>query len=157
MFSTMIGNPYATCNERDVICVNTNGTVKKDGMAMMGQGIAKFVRDTFQNIDAKLGRYIKEYGNRVFNLGTQNYEGKPVIIFSFPHKADMCSAVDVELIKKSVGELVALCDKFNLKGKIYLPAPSVVTGKATWEKVKPALAALDDRFVVYASDAKIFE
>lgn len=154
---TLVGNPFETCNDRDVICVITNGTVKTNGRAMMGQGIAKFFRDSFSNIDAKLGKYIKEYGNRVFNLGTQDYSGKPIIVFSFPTRADMSSKTDVDMIKKSVQELILMCDKFKLDSKIYLPAPVVTTGAASWADVAPALAALDDRFVVYSTDAKAFQ
>lgn len=154
MFNIMVGNPYETCNARDVICVTTNGTVKKDGQAMMGRGAAKFVRDTFKNIDTKLGELIKAYGNRVFNLGTQEYAGKPLILFSFPTQADMSSKTDAALIKKSIEELVSLCDKFQLKGKVYLPVPCVRIGDATWQEIKPLLASLDDRFVIYTNDSK---
>lgn len=157
MFNIMVGNPYESCNSRDVICVTTNGTIKKDGQAMMGRGVARFVRDTFQNIDTKLGNLIKAYGNRVFNLGTQEYSGKQLILFSFPNQADMSSKIDAKLIKKSIDELVDLCNKFQLKGKVYLPVPCVRIGDATWQEIKPLLASLDDRFVIYSNDSKMLE
>jgi hypothetical protein len=154
-FSTLVGNPYKTCEERDVICVTTNGEVKKDGLAVMGQGTAKFARDTFQDIDVKLGKLLVEHGNRVFNLGTQIFQGKPIRVVAFPTKHKWRENSDLALIKKSVRELVQLCDKFNLT-KIYLPVPGGQNGKLKWSDVKPALTDLDERFVVYSMDEKTF-
>lgn len=156
MFTTLIGNPYDTCADRDVICVTTNGALKKDGNAIMTQGWGKFVRETFENIDAKLGKYLKTYGNRVFNLGTQHYRGKPIIVVSFPTKNDWMGQSDLGLIKKSAQELIALCNKFNLR-KVYVPVPNGSKGKLKWSEVKAALSELDDRFVVYSTDPKTFD
>ena len=75
----MVGNPYNSFNEFDVICVTTNGEVRKDNKAVMGAGCAKFVRDNFEGVDLKLAVYLRQYGNRVFNLGKYVYKGKTFI------------------------------------------------------------------------------
>ncbi|MDU8351202.1 hypothetical protein RYA05_04735 [Pseudomonas syringae pv. actinidiae] len=155
-FTTMVGNPYTACNERDVICVTTNGEIKKNGCATMGQGCAKFVRDSFKGIDAKLGKYLKAHGNRVFNLGAQHYQGRNFVLVTFPTKHLWRANSDTALIQKSAQELVALCDKFNVTGKVYIPAPGCSNGKLKWSAVKPLLSNLDERFVVYSLEDDAF-
>lgn len=156
MFTTMVGNPYGIYNERDVICVTTNGEVKKNGHATMGQGCAKFVRDSFLGIDVKLGKYIAEHGNRVFNLGTQVIGQRPFVLVSFPTKHKWRSRSDKDLIQKSVQELLELCNKFHVKGKVYIPAPGCSHGKLNWSEVEPLLSNLDERFVVYSLNVESF-
>lgn len=152
MFTTMVGNPYETCNQRDVICVTTNGEVKKNDHAQMVQGNSQFARNNFHGIDVKLGGYLKQHGNRVFNLGVHEYEGKSVVLVSFPTKHGWRSKSDLDLISKSTDELIALCDKFNARGKVYIPAPGCTNGRLKWADVKPLLEKLDDRFVVYSQE-----
>ena len=52
----------------EAMCVTTNGIVKEDGHAVMGAGIAKQANQIL-HLSEKLGSYLKQYGNRAFNLG----------------------------------------------------------------------------------------
>jgi hypothetical protein len=54
----------------DLRVITTNGAVRKsDGACVMGLGrSAREARDRFPGIDLKLGRLIKEHGNRPFRL-----------------------------------------------------------------------------------------
>ena len=120
-FKELIGNG------KEGICVTTNGIVMQNGKAVMGAGIAKFVRDSFPDVDSKLGDFISKYGNRVFNLGTHEFEGKQFRLISFPTKNDWKDKSDLNLIEKSANELVSISDKFDLD-KIYLPEVQKKTG-----------------------------
>ena len=157
-YSTEILNPFDSLkgDGGEAICVTTNGIVMQNGKAVMGAGIAKFVRDTFPHTDEKLGRFLSQYGNRVFNLGTKEYKGKQFRLLSFPTKNDWKDKSDLALIEKSANELVSIVYKFNLS-KIYLPAPGCSHGQLEWQDVKKKLSSLDERFVVTSLDSKTFK
>lgn len=157
-YSTEIINPFKSIkgDGTEAICVTTNGIVMQNGKAVMGAGIAKFVRDTFPGVDSKLGDFLSKYGNRAFNLGTQEYEGKKFRLISFPTKNDWKDKSDISLIEKSANELVSIAYKFNLS-KIYLPAPGCSHGQLEWQDVKKKLSSLDERFVVTSLDSKTFK
>jgi len=156
MFTTMVGNPYNSFNEFDVICVTTNGEVRKDNKAVMGAGCAKFVRDNFEGVDLKLAVYLRQYGNRVFNLGKYVYKGKTFILVSFPTKSLWQSNSSLDLIKTSSEQLQELTDKFGFR-KVYIPIPGCSNGQLVWSQVKDSLSNLDERFVVYSLRAQDFK
>lgn len=154
--ATLVANPYEICSDRDVICVTTNAEIKRNGEAVMGRGCAEFVRDNFKGVPVKLAKYLKAHGNRVFNLGTQVYQGRTFVLVSFPTKHGWRSPSNKDLIRKSAQELLDLCNKFNVTGKVYIPAPGCSNGQLKWSEVKPLLSMLDERFVVYSLDASAF-
>lgn len=133
----------------EAMCVTTNGIVKTNGHAVMGAGIALQANKKL-NLSAKLGSYLKQYGNRAFNLGKyQRQDGAIFTVFSFPTKHNFKDDSDINLICKSANELVEMCNKFGIT-KCYLTRPGCGCGKLNWEHtVKPWLEQiLDDRFVV---------
>lgn len=133
----------------EAVCVTTNGIVKQNGHAVMGAGIALQANNQF-HLSAKLGSYLKQYGNRAFNLGKyRRYDGHVFTVFSFPTKHDYRNDSDITLICKSAEELVEMCNKFGIT-RCYLTRPGCGCGKLNWENiVKPWLSQiLDDRFVV---------
>lgn len=156
MFTTTVSNPYDKKEAITIICVTTNGEIRKDGRAVMGAGCAKFVRDNFKDIDRKLAGYLRQYGNRVFNLGKHTYKGKEVIILTFPTKNLWNDESSLELIGTSSKQLVELSNKFNFK-QVYIPIPGCSNGKLVWSDVKNVLNALDERFVVYSLRAQDFK
>lgn len=121
-------------------CVTTNGIIKKDGTAVMGAGIAKIVALRNPWMPARLGALLKEYGNRAFNLGRG--------WASLPTKHHWKQDSDIELIKTSCEQLMAMADKFGWDA-VYLPAPGVGMGKLNWPEVQLVIEQiLDDRFTV---------
>lgn len=132
----------------DAVCVTTNGIVKRDGSAVMGAGIAKQANLKF-SLSRTLGVYLKQHGNRVFNMGLVTDQTRRYRIFTFPTKHDWRDNSDLSLIIQSAHELVALCDKLNIQ-TCYLPPVGCGLGNLDWEtQVKPAIAPiLDDRFIV---------
>lgn len=127
----------------DIRVITTNGTVKKNGECVMGRGCALEATKKYSGIAKILGTHIKEKGNHVgFIFGSA--EG----IWSFPVKHNWYEKADIELIKRSAEELVALLPK-DKKLRVVLPRPGCGNGGLKWEDVKPVLEPiLDDRFHV---------
>jgi len=131
--------------EFQVICVTTNGFVKKNGECVMGRGIAQTVKRLFPHVPKKLGFLLKEYGNRVYIL--HKYEDGAIL--SFPVKHNWWEDADIKLIKRSCDELMAMLDKNVHITKVLLPRPGCGNGKLSWDDVKPAIEPLlDDRVYV---------
>lgn len=138
----------------DAAVVTTNGIIKNNGCAVMSAGIAKFARDTFTEIDRKLGNYLRTSGNHAYYLGHWLYKNHLITILTMPTKHDWRNDSDINLIKQSAIELVALADKYALQ-HIFLPCPCCSNGHLDYEKqVKPVIQnILDDRFIVIINKA----
>jgi hypothetical protein len=158
MHRLLVGNPYDIVEDGDTICATTNGERKKDGLAIMGRGNAKFMRDTF-HIDALLGEYLSKYGNRAFLLGSGRfpyyYGGKQIFLATFPTKHRWRDKSDLLLIEQSAYQINEIADKFNLE-RVYIPIPGCGNGGLVWSQVKDRLTVLDERFIIYSLNAKDF-
>ena len=53
-------------NFGETIVVTTNGTVRRDGCAVMGAGVAKEAKERYPNFPFELGYRLKEHGNYLF-------------------------------------------------------------------------------------------
>ena len=133
----------------EAICITTNGIVKENGHAVMGTGIALQANKQFQ-LSARLGQYLKQYGNRAFNMGKFSNNGSRYFtIFTLPTKHHWKDDSDITLICKSCEQLVEMCNKFGIT-KCYLTPPGCGCGNLNYEQlVKPWISMiLDDRFIV---------
>lgn len=136
----------------EAVCITTNGIVKSNGHAVMGAGIAKEANDIF-HLSEKLGFFLKQYGNRAFNLGKYQRNNEDIsdifTVFSFPTKHHYKDKSDINLIIKSCNELMQMCTMFGIS-KIYLVPPGCGLGGLSYEKeVRPVISnILDDRFIV---------
>lgn len=132
--------------EGNTICVLTNGVVKASGELVMGAGQAEACLDLVPGLDAVLGSFVQQYGNRAFNIGV-TVGGFRVI--SFPTKEHFKAKSTLALIEKSAREVIEIADKFNLDN-IFIPRPGCGLGGLDWNsQVKPLLSPiLDDRFTI---------
>ncbi len=156
MYKIYVGNPFEIFVEGDVICVTTNGEIKKDKRAVMGKGIAKFFRDTFKDVDLLLGKYLKLFGNRAFMLGEYQYGNKMVKLATFPTKHTWRGKSDLNLIAASAKQIKGMADKYEWS-KIYIPIPGCSNGQLNWSQVKEVLNNLDERFVIFSLHKDDFE
>lgn len=158
MYELFVGNPYDLIEDGDTICATTNGEVRKNGLAVMGKGNAQFMRDTF-HIDALLGTYLQQHGNRAFLLGGGKfrhlYNGKEIYLATFPTKHKWRDRSDLALIEQSAYQIVEIANKFTLS-RIYVPIPGCGNGGLVWSQVKDKLTLFDDRFIVYSLSGKDF-
>ena len=144
------GDAWAVANSFNALCILTNGVVKQDGELVMGAGIALDCAQRYPQIPKLLGGYVKQYGNRVFNLGKDETTG--IRLVSFPTKNNWKDPSDLALIRMSAEQLVELADKNNWT-HVLVPRPGVGKGKLKWSDVESELAeVLDERFFVISNN-----
>ena len=122
----------------DFICIPTNGVINKDGLAIMGLGIAKQATLIYPWVRRKLGRNIKDYGNHTKIISTYS----PLI--SFPTKHHWKEKADLTLIKRSALELKNIIYLYEQEYIYVLPRPGCGAGHLSWDDVKPVIEFLPD-------------
>jgi len=128
------------------IVIPTNGTVKKNGEAVMGRGLALQARMRFPDIPRILGFQLGRHGLVVTDVGKR--------IITFPVKYNWFEEASINLITKStLGLIDHVLNPNFFPPPIYLPRVGCGNGKLDWKDVKPILEKyLDDRFVVVNND-----
>lgn len=139
MFET-IGDIWEYAGHCDVIVITTNGSVTRDGRAVIGRGVAKQAAVRFPELAYKLGRLLEKQGNHVFDPGFG--------IVTFPVEETAWSLPDLRIIARSAEELRLLADAAGWR-KIVVPRPGCGGGGLAWKDVQPLLAPwFDERFLV---------
>lgn len=150
----------------DALVITTNGYVTQSGKCVMGRGIAKQIADRVPVFPYLLGSVINKEGNHVHVFPTKT---KALITFPVKPKsvvnngfnvvshcrtsygeitAGYHAKADINLIERSLIELVALADKHPEWKKILIPRVGCGAGELDYEKIKPLMEKyLDDRFV----------
>lgn len=133
----------------DARCITTNGSIRNDGMAVMGRGCAFEATERFPTVQRNLGQLISQNGNhvqKIFRTGTSS--GRFWHLVSFPVKHRWDQKADLELIERSAQELVEMTGSMGWE-TVALPRPGCGNGKLSWHQVRPILKdLLDDRFVI---------
>lgn len=132
----------------DARCITTNGTLRSNGDAIMGKGIALQAKLRYPRIEFALGRLIQKYGNHLFYIGHG--------LISFPTKHDWRDdKSDIGLIKRSAMELVSLFKgdvpiKNKSNRRILLTRPGCGSGNLDWTEVRPILQTIlnSNEFIV---------
>ena len=123
-----------------VLAITTNGSVTKDGRAILGRGVARQALLRYPDIQETLGRLLRQTGNHVHLLA-------PGLI-SFPVEETAWALPDVRLIARSACELRLLADSEGWS-RVVVPRPGCGGGGLMWGEVRHLLAAhLDDRFTI---------
>jgi len=126
-----------------VIVITTNGSLTKDGRAVLGRGCARQALEHLSDLPLVLGVLIKAQGNHVHHLGNG--------LVSFPVEETAWSLPDLRLIARSASELRQLADQGGWE-KIIVPRPGCGGGGLQWPEVKAALEPhFDERFLLIAS------
>lgn len=122
-----------------VVCITTNGTIKKNGEAVMGRGCAYEARKRFPGLPEILGKLIKRNGNIVQSVSTE----KQLFLISFPVKHKWWEDADLSLIEKSMQTLKHIAKEFPAR-TIILPRPGCGNGNRQWSEVEAILSSLPD-------------
>jgi hypothetical protein len=122
------------------VVVTTNGYIKTNGLAVMGRGIALQAAKRYPTLPAKLGHLLERNGNHVFLFKEYN-------LITFPVKHAWNEKADLNLIQRSVDELISIADTEDLR-TIYLTKPGCGNGQLDWLNVEPLLKPLDNRFIL---------
>lgn len=133
----VFGNAWELAKDYDVLCITTNGMVKKDGECVMGRGIAAEFKARYPFGPKILGDKIKANGN-VLQPIMWNEE---ITYMAFPVKHHWAEAADMELIYKSSCELASKARAMSDK-KFLLPRPGCGNGRMDWEKVKSMIEGI---------------
>lgn len=136
-----------------VRAITTNGTVKKDGAAVMGAGCALEAVERFPGIDKTLGSLLAAHGNRCFKISAES-QGKPATLLTFPTKKDVKDKSDPQLIADSCMQACKMADKFGWDN-ILVPRPGCGLGGLDYEgEVREIVSMLlDNRFKIITWEA----
>jgi hypothetical protein len=124
-----------------VICITTNGCVRKDGRAVMGAGVALEAQRRAPLVPMQLALHLGEFGNRVCWLDN----GK---MLAFPTKEDWRKPSILKRIKESATQLLHLAED-SPNFIFHLPRPGCGCGGLKWEQVKPLLEDLPNNVWVH--------
>jgi len=124
------------------IVITTNGTIKANGEAVMGRGIALQAKQRFSGLPLMLGRKTSKYGNVPYILPEFR-------LVTLPVKHNWWEQADVRLIADEIAQLGRAWTLWDNKLSLYLVRPGCGNGRLDWKDVKPVLEKyLDDRFIV---------
>ena len=129
------------------IVVPTNGSIKKNGDAVMGAGVALQAKRRLPWLPGDIGTVIATYGNVVLVLGVDH-------IVTFPVKHDWKQGADLALIEASAKQLLHWFMDANLNyverpETVFLPWVGCGNGGLDTPDVLPVLKKyLDHHFVV---------
>lgn len=130
-------------------CITTNGTVKKNGEAVMGRGCAKEAKDLFPGIARLLGEKITVGGNVPHLLIDEKRPMGPIEedntttykLISFPVKHQWYEDADLDLIAESARRLKLMVPPYV---SVLIPRPGCGNGRLKWPTVKEVLAPILD-------------
>lgn len=131
----------------DYRIITTNGTVRMDVKAVMGRGCAREAAVRFPHLAGELGGRIRRSGNHVYWF--RDYQ-----LVTFPVKHAWYETASLELIERSVRELLNLINDIALHEErdrtFVLPRPGCGNGGLKYDAVRPLLLALPNTVSVIA-------
>ena len=132
------------------VCITTNGSIKGNGSAVLGAGVALEAKTRWPNLPHLLGQWLQTTGGagpHVFIIPANTWRGQPFVLVCVPVKHRWDEPADLTLIDQSLRELIDSADIYNWQ-RVVLPRPGCGNGGLTWEVVEPLCRQLDDRFLV---------
>lgn len=137
--------------DTSAICIPTNGTIKRNGEAVMGRGVALQAQNRWHQLPRALGNWLRTTehvaGPHLFVIPAHSFLEQPCDVVCFPVKYQWHETASLELIAHSCRALQESCDLFGWS-QVYLPRPGCGNGGRTWADVHPIVATLDDRVCV---------
>ena len=129
----------------DVKCITTNGSIRRDGLAVMGRGIAYQATYRVPGIAYDVAAFIRRVGLEVGRVR----EVEKVIYYAFPVKFEWHQQADLGLIRRSCEQLQYFAIALPAE-KFLLPRPGCGNGQRHWvDEVEPICrAVLPDNVLV---------
>ena len=125
---------------RHVVCITTNGFVKKNGEAVMGRGCAKQATNLIQDLPILVGSHLSKNGNHVGQIKVAMGK-KSLRLITFPVKHNWYEDADLTLIRTSAYELAKIAKREDTKTFV-LPRPGCGNGHLAWKAVKEVVVDL---------------
>ena len=141
------GNIWTYHGQGQWVVITTNGSIRKNGAAVMGRGVAKELAIHYPEFPGMLGAIILSSGNNVYAFAEYR-------VITFPVKTGWRKKADLALIEWSLRQLVELVNKTDLSDKFYMVRPGCGYGRRDWkDEIKPLCQRyLDDRFIIMNFD-----
>lgn len=141
------GNIWHYIPVADAICITTNGTVTKEGHAVMGRGVALQAKKRWPRAEKKLGRLIRRNGNVVQKLirfrKVWDERTHFWTLVSFPVKHGWWEEAELSLIRSSASALMEMVEREQWT-RVFIPRPGCGNGKLRWSVVKPIVEDIFD-------------
>ena len=123
-----------------VIVITTNGSVDRNGAAVIGRGCARQAIIFHPDLRERLGRLLREGGNHVHDVGNG--------LATFPVEETPWENPDPRLIARSAWELREMADQLGWR-EVIVPRPGCGGGGLDWRSIRPLLEQeFDDRFLL---------
>lgn len=144
---TVVERDYLDClksPEFDIKCTTTNLIVMNNGRLVMGGGVARIMRDFYTDIDLSFGEIVSaNNGKRLIQVVRGTYWNDDAYLVGFPTKIDWKNPSPINLVERSMKQLVAFVHMINAE-KIILPAPGCGLGGLDFDsQVLPLLNSID--------------
>lgn len=108
--------------------ITTNGSVKNDGDAVMGRGVARRAVELHPILPKLLGDSLQSFGNRPVPL-IGNF-------ITLPVKHSWKEPADVALIRRSIQRASVLFRYLEWSGIVFLPRPGCGNGGLKWSDLR---------------------
>jgi hypothetical protein len=128
----------------DFRVITTNGSVRKDGCAVLGRGCAREAATKYPTLPRLLGEKLARHGNLVYFFADAILDA-PQGLFTFPVKHQWMQQADLDLIRRSTA---AFRGHLLENASYVMPRAGCGNGQLRWEDVRPILAVLPDNVVV---------
>lgn len=142
---------WEAARNAQAVCITTNGTVKSNGRAVMGRGVALEAAGRWPKLPSMLGQWLSTTGGagpHLFVIPKNSLRDQPFALVCFPVKFEWNMHAAPILVAQSIKELVDSAEIFGWQ-RVVLPRPGCGNGSLDWDRdVKPLCAPLDDRFLV---------
>lgn len=143
------GDMWAAYEAADLFLITTNSTIRRDGVLVMGRGIARQARDRFPGLAEALGRQILSL------CGSQGEYGLLVSLRwpkaklgAFQVKRHYSQTANLELIRYSTVALYAWCARHR-EALVHLNFPGIGNGRLPREDVLPIITQLPDQVTIW--------
>ena len=152
--------------QNNIVCITTNGFVKKSGEGVLGRGNALAMAKEIQELPKTLGDHIIKNGNVVGVIYNRviSFPVKPVTCEwddALPHMQQKFKKGDeiagfwcrakLDIIENSLHQLINLLNYYKTSKDIYLPMPGVGNGDLSIKEVQPIIERYPDNRIIYCS------
>lgn len=125
-------------HDTDAFCITTNSYIRNDGELVMGRGIAKVAKQTFEDLPKAFGEKIDHLETYGLIPSNRNEIDKFV---AFQVKTHFRNQADLDLIGKSAEGLLQMAEKYPDK-RFDLNFPGIGNGGRKQDEVMPIIEDL---------------
>lgn len=148
------GDMFSIWGKTDLFLFTANPCVNKQGLAVMGRGIAKQLAEKCPNIRKRFGDYLTDVGGLALPYCEPIMYDEDVgqHIGYFLVKGHWRNRASLGIIKESVDDLIELIRHYHGTIRVDLNFPGIGNGKLAREDVLPLIERLPDNVHIWTYD-----